>query len=734
MGYLKGGINKIHQFWNRHKRKVKFVAIFVIALMAVTLAGGKYYQHLDDDPDRGAKAITAGEFDESFPVPGYLDQGWDESDSLWFYTTTQGSNLLPYDFFLVLEQANSDALFRSDANIDHYRYLVQKPTFFNPDGFPVGFALDEYQGKDYVGYTCAACHTGQVNYKGQAIRIDGGPAMADMDGFMFGLANALEATIKDSTKRARFVKNVIDLDNNYDKESEVIEDLELWFKIRRQYNVINHTDTSYGYARLDAFGRIYNRVLQYIINKKQLKNQLLTARAESGERILTGGQVGLVLEGIDDGIIARDAFLKIVDRLISTETGYPGLSEQDIADLSKQLFNEANAPVSYPFLWDITHSDYVQWNGLAANAGPGALGRNVGEVLGVFASIDFYEKNPWYKRFDIPAIASGQQHKESIIKFKSSVDKVNLQRLETSLRTLTSPAWSEAKLEKINSALLDDGQKLYAEYCQSCHEIINPRDWNRVVIAQMSSLDSVKTDPAMASNSVSYTGSAGNFKHTYQGQELGNYLLPEEAPVAAILTSAVKGVVATPDADKNPIRRGLDWLYVLAMSFFDNDIKASMKNGDYEPDTTANPYQSLLAYKARSLNGIWATAPFLHNGSVPTLYDLLLPKKREGDPDDGEYRPDTFTVGARELDPVRVGFVSEGYDGFVFDTAVPGNSNAGHEYAAGITPRADGKTLPPMTREERFALIEYMKVLQGVECADPESADEALKPFCVNAD
>ena len=44
-----------------------------------------------------------------------------------------------------------------------------------------------YKGKDYIGYTCAACHTGQVNYKSQAIRIDGGPAMADMVGFLEAL-------------------------------------------------------------------------------------------------------------------------------------------------------------------------------------------------------------------------------------------------------------------------------------------------------------------------------------------------------------------------------------------------------------------------------------------------------------------------------------------------------------------------------------------------------------------
>ena len=137
----------------------------------------------------------------------------------------------------------------------------------------------------------------------------------------------------------------------------------------------------------------------------------------------------------------------------------------------------------------------------------------------------------------------------------------------------------------------------------------------------------------------------------------------------------------------------------------------------------------------------------MHNGSVPTLYDLLLPKKRPGDLDGGEYRPDEFEVGSREFDPVKVGFKSSGYSGFVFNTRgikddkggyTKGNSNAGHEYGARrLANEADGlvdqkikdqcadetikdqdldasikdKCLYPMSREERLDLLEYLKTL-----------------------
>ena len=135
----------------------------------------------------------------------------------------------------------------------------------------------------------------------------------------------------------------------------------------------------------------------------------------------------------------------------------------------------------------------------------------------------------------------------------------------------------------------------------------------------------------------------------------------------------------------------------LVSAIFSNPIRPSVKNGTYKPDTTRDPFQSLLAYKGRALNGIWATAPYLHNGSVPTLYHLLLPEAE---------RPKQFMVGSREFDPKHVGFrylESEygtgKYPGFRFDTTLKSNSNSGHIY---------GTTL---TDPERWALVEYLKGL-----------------------
>lgn len=684
-------------FLFKHKR---LLLITIVAALVIALVIGKIYQGWDDDPDRGAVPIDNGMFGENYSTPIYLDQGWSASDSLWYYNTTQGSALMPYDFFVALENAASDELFRSDNNIDHYRYLPQKPTFFNPDGFPVGFVKETYRGKDYMGYTCAACHTGQVNYKGQAIRIDGGPAMADMVGFLSGLEKAMAATLNDEAKKKRFVDNVIALNNDYSKEDDVVAGLDQWMKTIRLYNTVNHSHIDYGYARLDAFGRIYNRVLQHMINKGQLKNAMQIVTSPTGKRILTNEQIDKVLEGIGENIIVDKQFALVLDRLSQTGDGYPGLNQRNVLRVLKGVFNEANAPVSYPFLWDIAQSDYVQWNGVANNAGVGPLGRNTGEVIGVFGILDWSSHQT--DGFSLSAKLTGQENLTEQVDFTSSIDLTNLRRLESHLKSLQSPQWPEKILGTIDHEKAERGQVIYSQYCQSCHEVIERNNWDRKVVAKMSDVDFIGTDKAAAVNGVSYTGKSGNLKHTIQGLDVGDVFIEEDAPVIQILTSATKGVIATPDTDKIFIRRWLDRLYDIGASFFDNDMPATIKSGNYKADTTSEPYNSLLAYKGRSLNGIWATAPYLHNGSVPTLYDLLQPQ---------ELRPSSFKVGSREFDPVKVGFRSEGYDGFSFTTFRVGDMNGGHEYGAGRTPQMNGTVLPALTDEQRWDLIEYIKTL-----------------------
>lgn len=683
---------------NKHNiRKIlKWVLIIIVMLYASGIIINRVlfqWEFWDDDSHRGAMATHNDPIDQNNTTPLYLNQGWEESESLWFYNASQGSNLIPYDFFMVLEQKTSPTLFRDNAHMNSYRYLIQKPTFSNQDGLPIGFAKDVYQDKEYLGFTCAACHTTQINYKGKAVRIDGGPTMANMDAFMVDLEAALTDTLYNAPKRERFVANVLQRNEeksifsskSYKNSDEILMDL---FKFQTQienYNAINHGNEEntldYGYARLDAFGRIYNRVAQHTINRKVLTKVLLsTIGAARTNEIWTK----LADHGAPDS------------HIVTNVSSY--LREGERKKMFDKLFTKANAPVSYPFLWDIVQHDYIQWNGIVDNSNLGPMGRNIGQVIGVFGTLDWEEK----KGFTLSSFIGSQDISSNYISYASSIDVRNLYRVEAQLKHLKSPKWPEDIFGDINHTQAKKGEKIYDAYCLSCHAKRDRNDTNKRLIAKMSSIYKVETDPTMALNSVHKLGYTGIVEDMYLESPLGKVFLEEKAPVAEMLTIVTRNVVATPDMDKMFIIRWSDRIYDLFFSLIENNVKQTIKRGDYTPDTSANPYASLLSYKARPLNGIWATAPYLHNGSVPTLYDLLLPQEK---------RPIHFQVGSREFDPRKVGFRTSGYEGFTFDTSLKGNLNTGHEYAAGKTSLANGEVLPKLNKKQRLELLEYLKTL-----------------------
>lgn len=125
------------------------------------------------------------------------------------------------------------------------------------------------------------------------------------------------------------------------------------------------------------------------------------------------------------------------------------------------------------------------------------------------------------------------------------------------------------------------------------------------------------------------------------------------------------------------------------------DAQMLTLNGYREFPIPAEPHDS---YKAAPRDGVWATPPFMHNGSVPNLYEMLLPAGQ---------RSKIFHIG-REFGPVRVGLDTSARPGaFLFDTSLPGNSNAGHSFQDG--PRGNGVIGPLLTDRQRWALVEYLK-------------------------
>ncbi len=552
-------------------------------------------------PDRGAKAGEGARGADPSTSIVYVSQNWTPRRSEEFYFTPQGSQVLPYDWFLKLELAGDETPLRDDGNLVKFGLLLQKKSELNPDALPVGFARDPVKPLAYLGLTCAACHTAQLDYNNVGYRIDGGPSLADVRGFLVAVADSLKATLKEPDKFDRFAK-ALAITSESGKE-DLKKELAIVIERRDGYNVRNFAeDAPPGNGRVDAFGAILNEVFH--------------------------------------------AAAKLP----------PGSSDL------KANTEPANAPVSYPCLWDTPQHDLLQWNGVAKNQGLGALGRNVGEVLGVFG------------RLDIP-------DPPGILGYQSSVRIQDLRSLETWITSLWSPRWPEA-IKPLDVPKRDRGAKVFAAAkCGECHLPIVRDDRERKVVAQMKA---VQTDDTMAVNFLSRRSKTGKLEGALL-KYLPDSLHPErfgpDAGADDMLSQVVIGTIvgSWKDAPRDELQE------------IEYKRRKRAATGAAEIAVgTPGPN-----YKARPLNGVWATAPYLHNGSVPTLYDLLLPAKD---------RPKAFHVGSREFDPIKVG-LKEAATGFLYKTRddkgdpLPGNSNAGHEFAGALGD------------DDRWALVEYLKSL-----------------------
>src|SRR5215467_8253789 len=131
-------------WWKRHRihRKLVHVFLFLLALVVLNSTLSRVYDYWDVGSDswfgrfkgsdaawqlqRGAVIMNhPNQFGDQYKSVRYLWQGWSPADSLWFYNTTQGSDLIPYDFFMALEVPGTDKLFSSNDNLCYYGYLPQ---------------------------------------------------------------------------------------------------------------------------------------------------------------------------------------------------------------------------------------------------------------------------------------------------------------------------------------------------------------------------------------------------------------------------------------------------------------------------------------------------------------------------------------------------------------------------------------------------------------------------------
>ena len=370
-------------------------------------------------------------------------------------------------------------------------------------------------------------------------------------------------------------------------------------------------------------------------------------------------QAGVQAGTIEEGYARLDALTRIGNVVFSLDRN------NDPAN-----FAAFSAPVHFPRIWQVSWFEWVQYNGSIQEP----MTRNAGEALGVSAEVNL----------------TGPKEKL----FSSTVDIQTISELEQSLsgpppnaqtgfNGLRSPKWPDKILPPINAELAGKGASLYATHCEKCHmaPVSGPAFWTSKLWIPAGSPGGPALDLAMIP--IAYIGT-----DSAQAEDMKNRKITGIANLGVNTTdfgSALGQVVESTvnywyDAHQPPIPQSM----------------RDQMNGN-----RPNGVRACLKYKVRPLSGIWATPPYLHNGSVPNLYALLSPLNE---------RRQTFYLGSREYDPVNVGYRSDAFPGgFLFDTAKRGNHNTGHLFSSKKDdPGVIGDELTP---DERRALIEYLKTL-----------------------
>ena len=528
----------------------------------------------------------------------YLKQGWSEAERLRYYFTSQGSAVMPYQIFVNLETAGSTELLRSSSITKKYGLIPgEAHPELNPDSLPIGIcrtSVPEGRWKgDWVGVSCAACHNGELFYRGKTIRIDGGTShRIDMTGYVKEINDAMQATLSDEAKFERLVRavGIQDKDKIQEFRLKVGKSAE---ELSSYYRHIAVSPTAFGPGRMDALTMIHNQAMRGIL----------------------------------------------------------GVAENYAANA---------APAKPPFVWNTPQSSWVQWSAVANNP----ISRNTGEAIGVFARIDLSSRT----------VAEGL--------YSSTMDLKKQISIESLLRTLTPPRWPEEILGKIDREKAKVGRELFVDNCASCHSVW-PHRWSNPKLAGKRFIEN------------------GLIPGEYIGTDPAQFSTPTFDPRSRFFTGSLAAELPPPFKNSTFAPAAVILGTMNSLVRQRAEAKAELTEAElldangYRDPSEVGPKQPV--YKAGPRDGIWAVGPYLHNGSVPTLYDLLLPASQ---------RPKMFHVGV-EFDPVKVGVDTRDASGFLLNTSLPGNSNAGHSFEDGTLGKGVvGKLL---TDAERWAIIEYLK-------------------------
>ena len=189
-----------------------------------------------------------------------LKQNWSDREKVKFWFNSQGSRIMPYSWFIALEQATNEDLFIDACYMESLGFIVVPG-----QGLPIGFAQDTNRTKTatFIGLTCAACHTARLTIGTRTAIVEGGPSLVDFSAFLSALVDSTRANHDNEDKFTRWANRVNDTSIPRPTLRHRLKALSQELAARSKQNTPTNP---YGFGRVDAFGHIFNRVLATAID------------------------------------------------------------------------------------------------------------------------------------------------------------------------------------------------------------------------------------------------------------------------------------------------------------------------------------------------------------------------------------------------------------------------------------------------------------------------------------
>ena len=573
-----------------------------------------------------------------------------------YYHLSQGSEILPWALLTAIDVASPNSSRPFAENLRRYGLM---PDPARDDGLAVGLSLSANAftlGLEFVGVTCAACHVGEFRRNGKAVRVDGATNMLNLQLFYSEAIDAVTA-LKSGTKLWHALERLGRQDyERYGIAAPLVRPAILvyaaanaglnWDKVKARLELIqvigeakknrdpNHPTS--GFGRLDAFDGTRNFLLA------RLRKEDKDGKFEVDK----------------DRLVKLDAPVKFPP-LWSRKTQAVTATDAD-----------PDQPGAFPPVWGFKDFDWLEWTVDTDSV----MERNVTETLGAGATVVLD-----------PA--------KTAALFDNSIPIANMHRLEWLSYYIDPPKWPAELFGAIKPDLAAAGETIFKEKCADCHEYTDKdRTPGGLIRLRGFDLALAGTDATAAlriSCPVADIGPLNVPKRSFTAEQ--SELLKDCAGVTPGAAFEGNSFAAVVQAAVDGIKRKAFAAAGMTEAQQRNVEDLGRRKAIVWRDTLLDTKPPDGPYAARPLYGVWAAAPYLHNGSVPTLHDLLSPPRQ---------RPTAFPLGPREYDPVKLGFVVDvacsGEDCLV-DTSLIGSGNGGHTFGT------------DMSETDRMALIEYLK-------------------------